>query len=282
MSYSLVQGQQYMALDLRRNQAYFTALKEVITPDSVVLDLGAGLGTLGMLAAQLGAKQVYLVEPEDIINVAQEIAQANGYKNITCLQGKIEEIELPESVDVIVSVFSNFLLQEDLLPSLFYARDKYLKPNGVMIPQGAVMKAVPVSIPDFYQKNIACWSEKHLGIDPTVGRNYVSNSIHFAQKELGQARHLSQPAKLLAMDFYSCHDTNCDSKVINTITESGVCHGWVGWFTMQLQDIWLSTAPHKPHLHWSAAFLPLDPAVELHTGEEIELKLQRPTFGDWS
>ncbi len=61
------------------NEAYAAALKAVITPESVVLDLGAGLGIHGLLAAQLGAKRVYLVEPEDIIAVTQEIAQADGY-----------------------------------------------------------------------------------------------------------------------------------------------------------------------------------------------------------
>jgi precorrin-6B methylase 2 len=283
MSYSLVQGQQFMALDKRRNQAYLEVLKQVITSESVVLDLGAGLGTLGLIAAQLGAKKVYLVEPEDIITVAGEIAKANGYQNVICLQGKIEEVQLPEKVDVIISVFTgNFLLQEDLLPSLFYARDKYLKSGGVMIPEAAVMEAVPVLIPDFYQKNIACWSENHLGIDPSIARSYVSNSIYFYQTELSNARYLAQPSKLLAMDFYSCNNTNCEIEITQKITESGCCHGWVGWFAMQLRDKWLSTAPHEPSLHWSAAFLPLDPPLELQTGEEVTFKLQRPPFGDWS
>jgi predicted RNA methylase len=125
-----------MTLDARRNQAYFEALKQVITPDSIVLDLGAGLGIHGLLSARLGAKRVYLVEPEDIITVAKDIAKANGYHDrVVCLQGKIEEVDIPELVDAIVSVFTgNFLLQEDLLPSLFYARDRYLKPDGTLIP----------------------------------------------------------------------------------------------------------------------------------------------------
>lgn len=84
-----------------------------LAPESVVLDLGAGLGIHGLLAAQLGAKRVYLVEPEDIIAVAGQISQANGYgERVKCLQGVIEEVNLPEPVDVIISVFTgNFLLE---------------------------------------------------------------------------------------------------------------------------------------------------------------------------
>lgn len=284
MSYLAVQGQQIMTLDYRRNQAYYEALKQVITPESVVLDLGAGLGILGMLAAQLGAKRVYLVEPEAIIQVAKNIAQQNGYGDrIQCLQGTIEEVDLPEPVDVIISVFTgNFLLQEDLLPSLFYARDKYLKPGGVMIPSAARMEAVPVSAPEIYQKNIACWSEPHFGIDHSEARQYVSQSVYFTRSELAQAQYLAQPAQLLAMDFHQCQSTNCNVEITYTIKEPGLCHGWVGWFTMELGNQWLSTAPHEPPVHWSSAFLPLDPPLEIHQETKVLFKLQRPIFGDWS
>lgn len=284
MSYLYVQGQQSMTLDSRRNEAYAQALKKVITPESVVLDLGAGLGIHGLLAAQLGAKRVYLVEPEDIIAVAAEISQANGYGDrVQCLQGKIEEVNLPEPVDVIVSVFTgNFLLQEDLLPSLFYARDKYLKPGGVLIPQDAVMEAAPVCVPELYQNEIASWSEPHMGIDHHAARTYASQAVYYYKKELTKAQYLAAPESLMAMDFYHSHSTNCQVEVKYKITQSGLCHGWAGWFKMQLGGSWVSTAPHEPPLHWSAAFLPLDPPLELTAGEEVTFKLQRPPFGDWS
>lgn len=284
MSYILVQGQQAMTLDSRRNEAYAQALAKAIAPDSVVLDLGAGLGIHGLLAAKLGAKQVYLVEPEDIISVAGQIVRANGFSDrVHCLQGKIEEVNLPEPVDVIVSVFTgNFLLEEDLLPSLFYARDKYLKPGGVMIPQAAVMEAVPICAEELYQQEIASWSVPHMGIEHDPARTYASQSIYYYNKELSKARYLAEPAKLLALDFHQAHSTYCQSEVQYAIAESGTCHGFAGWFKMQLGETWLSTAPHEPPLHWSAAFLPLDPPIELTAGEEIVFKLQRPPCGDWT
>lgn len=284
MSYLLIQGQQSMTLDSRRNEAYAKALANVITPESVVLDLGAGLGIHGLLAAQLGAKRVYLVEPEDIIAVSNEIVHANGFGDrIQCLQGKIEEINLPEAVDVIVSVFTgNFLLEEDLLPSLFYARDKYIKPGGVLIPQAAVMEAAPVYVPELYQQEIASWSESHRGIDHHPVRAYASQSIYYYKKELANLQYLAEPETLLAMDFYHSNSTDCQVEIPYKITKSGFCHGWAGWFKMQLGETWLSTAPHEPPLHWSAAFLPLDPPIELTAGETVTFKLQRPPFGDWS
>lgn len=284
MSYALVQGQHTMAFDTRRNAAYAAALKQVITPESVVLDLGAGLGMHGLMAAQLGAKRVYLVEPEDIITVTEAVVKANGYSDrIQCLQGKIEQVALPEPVDMIISVFTgNFLLQEDLLPSLFYARDKYLKPGGALIPSAAVMEAAPVCVPDLYAKEIEVWSQMPENLDYQAARDYANQSIYFYHKELNKARYLAAPGKLMALDFYQATSTHCQADVTFSVTESGMCHGFAGWFQMQLGDTWLSTAPHEPPLHWSAAFLPIDPPVEVCSGDEIIFKLQRPPLGDWT
>jgi predicted RNA methylase len=284
VSYLLVQGQQSMTLDSQRNEAYAKALAKLITPESVVLDLGAGLGIHGLLAAKLGAKRVYLVEPEDIISVAAQIAKANGYSDrVHCLQGKIEDVTLPEQVDVIISVFTgNFLLEEDLLPSLFYARDKYLKPGGVMIPQAAVMEVVPVCATELYQQEIESWSVPHMDINHAPARMYASQSIYYYSKDLDKAHYLAEPAKLLTLDFYHTNSTYCQAEAKFAIAESGVCHGFAGWFKMQLGETWLSTAPHEPPLHWSAAFLPLDPPIELTVGEEVTFKLQRPPCGDWT
>jgi SAM-dependent methyltransferase len=284
MSYLQVQGQQGMTLDERRNQAYLEALEKVITPESVVLDLGAGLGIHGLMAAKLGAKRVYLVEPEDIITVAGEIAQANGFGDrVQCLQGKIEDVELPEPVDVIISVFTgNFLLEEDLLPSLFYARDKYLKPDGVMIPSAGIMEAAPAHNPELHTKEIEVWSKAHHGIIHTPARAYASQSIYYYNKGINQSAYLAEPQSLMALDFYTATSTHCQSEVNYTLKESSLCHGWAGWFKMKLGDTWLSTAPHEPSLHWSAAFLPLDPPLSVTQGESITLRLQRPVGGDWT
>ncbi len=284
MSYALVQGQHSMALDVRRNEVYAQALAQVITPESVVLDVGAGLGIHGLLAAKLGAKRVYLVEPEDIIMVAKEIAHSNGLADrVVCLQGPIEEVELPEKVDIITSVFTgNFLLEEDLLPSLFYARDRYLKPGGILLPQAGVMQAAPVCAPEVYAADLDVWSQPHLGLDHSVARPYVSQSILYYRKELEKSRYLADPIDLFALDFHQATDTNCQVSVDYTITESGLCHGWAGWFKMQLGDTWLSTAPHEPQLHWGSAFLPLDPPITVTADDRVTFTLQRPPFADWS
>jgi SAM-dependent methyltransferase len=284
MSYASIRGQHSMALDAIRNEAYFQELTKIITPESVVLDVGAGLGIHGLLAAKLGAKRVYLVEPEVIITVAKEISDSNGFGDrVICLKGTIEEVEIPEKVDVITSVFTgNFLLEEDLLPSLFYARDRYLKPGGVLLPQAGIMEAAPVYAPELYETDLEIWSKPHFGIDHSAARAYINQSVFFYPKKIDEAQYLSEPIELFALDFHQDTDTNCQISTEYTITESGLCHGWAGWFKMRLGDNWLSTAPHEPSLHWGQAFLPLDPPIPFTVGEKVLFTLQRPPFADWS
>ncbi|MEP0945777.1 50S ribosomal protein L11 methyltransferase [Leptolyngbya subtilissima] len=273
-----------MTFDERRNSAYLKALKQVVTPDSVVLDLGAGLGMLGLQAAKLGAKRVYLVEPEDVISVTREIVKVNGFDDrVVCLQGKIEKVDIPEPVDVIISVFTgNFLLGEDLLPSLFFARDRYLKPGGVLIPNAAIMEAAPVSAPETFKEVIDVWSTPQLGIDQSPARTYANQQIYWYGKELKKAQYLAIPEPLMELDFYTATQTHCQTQISYAIKDAGCCHGFAGWFKMQLGDSWLSTAPHEPPLHWSVAYLPLDPPLEVTQGDDLTFRLTRPTYGDWT
>jgi SAM-dependent methyltransferase len=273
-----------MALDARRNAAYGAALRQAIGPETVVLDLGAGTGIHGLMAARLGAKRVYLVESEDIIAVAEEIVRANGLQDtVRCLQGRIEDVQLPEQVDVIVSVLTgNFLLTEDLLPALFHARDTVLKPGGLLIPGAATMEAAPVSAPAFHTKEVASWSVPHEGIDMSAARAYAANTVFYRMDGIRDTPYLAEPLPLYTLDFHADSYVSVHIEATYEIAQSGVCHGWLGWFTMKLGDQWLSTSPREDPLHWSPAFLPLDPPLAFEQGEHVVFTLDRAPFGDWT
>ena len=68
-----------MIADNVRMDAYAFALKTAVTPDSVVLDIGAATGIHALLACKFGARKVYAVESNDAIHLARELAQANGF-----------------------------------------------------------------------------------------------------------------------------------------------------------------------------------------------------------
>lgn len=284
MSYSSVPRHRWMALDTVRNDAYAAALRQVVGPETIVLDLGAGTGVLGLMAARLGAKRVYLVEPEDIISVAEEIAEANGLRGpVQCIQGRIEDVSLPERVDVIVSVLTgNFLVTEDLLQTLFYARDHVLRPGGVLIPSAATMEAAPVSAEKLHAESIGAWSVSQNGIDLTAARPYAGNTVFYRSDELRNVPMLAEPQVIHTVDFHRDGYDAVKVEATYEVTATGTCHGWVGWCSMKLGDRWLSTSPHASSVHWSQAFLPLDPPVALTRGERVVFTLSRAPRGDWT
>ena len=272
-----------MALDRVRNRAYAEALSRVITPDSVVLDLGAGVGIHGLIAARLGARRVYLVEPEDVISVADEAARANNLQEVVrCLHGRLEDVTIPERVDVIISVFTgNMLLNEDLLPVLLRARDTYLKPGGILLPDRATIELAPVTAPALHAREIESWSEPQHEVTLAPARAYAANTVFYGW-DRADVSYLAEPNSLHAVDLATDAYDALHSETAFTIRTAGVCHGLAGWFTMRLGDRWVSTAPVAERMHWSPAFLPLDPPIPLAEGDTLSVRIDRAPYGDWT
>merc|ERR1711973_193130 len=80
----------------------------------VVLDIGCGTGILSMFAAKAGASRVFGIDCSDIVNQATEIVKANNLDDvISIIKGKVEEVELPEGiekVDIIISEWMGYCL----------------------------------------------------------------------------------------------------------------------------------------------------------------------------
>src|SRR5215204_2432062 len=93
-----------MLADAPRMDAYAAALRHAVKPDSVVMDLGSGPGVFALLACKLGARRVYAVEPEGVISLAREAAEANGFADrIEFFESLSTAISLPEPASIIIS-----------------------------------------------------------------------------------------------------------------------------------------------------------------------------------
>ena len=131
-----------MLQDDQRMSAYQQAIRlnaEEHFRGKVVLDVGAGTGVLSIWAAQAGAAHVYAVEATAVAVHAERMVQAHGFADtITVLRGRMEDVELPSKVDVILSEWMGyFLLRESMVQSVLLARDRWLAPGGVMYPSSA-------------------------------------------------------------------------------------------------------------------------------------------------
>ena len=112
-------------------------------------------------AVKAGAKHVIGVDMSTIIEKAREIVAINGMSDkITLLQGKMEEVELPfPKVDIIISEWMGyFLLYESMLDTVLYARDTYLKKDGLIFPDKATIFMAGIEDGDYKEEKIGCMS----------------------------------------------------------------------------------------------------------------------------
>lgn len=97
----------------------------------IVLDVGAGSGILSFFAAEAGAKKVYAVEASNMAEHAQRLIKSNKLEDvITVIAGKIEEIELPQKVDIIISEPMGYMLYNERMLETFLHAKKWLKEGG--------------------------------------------------------------------------------------------------------------------------------------------------------
>ena len=61
-----------------RNALYAKAISRIIKPGDVVVDLGCGVGVLGLLCLEAGAARVYGIDHSDAIELARETVAKAG------------------------------------------------------------------------------------------------------------------------------------------------------------------------------------------------------------
>ena len=137
-SYTRTRIHRDMISDRVRTETYRRAImhNKHLFKDKVVLDVGCGTGILSLFAAKAGAKKVYGVDMSEFAFLAGQNAVNNNFNDkVEIIKGKMEEVELPEKVDVIISEWMGYcLFYESMLDSVLFARDKWLNEDGIIMP----------------------------------------------------------------------------------------------------------------------------------------------------
>ena len=135
-----------------------------------VLDLNCGLCHLSKFCIDAGATHVVAVDSSLIIPYTQQIIKLNNLdQQITVLQGKLKEVELPiKSFDIVVCEWMGFnLFFDSALEDIIYARDHLLSEGGLIMPDRAVMHIAGIDDSSYIEERTTFW-------DSVYGYNYKS------------------------------------------------------------------------------------------------------------
>ncbi|CAD5214863.1 unnamed protein product [Bursaphelenchus xylophilus] len=263
--YGLLHQQQNMLQDYVRTSTYQNSFLWNCGDfdGKVVLDVGAGTGILSFFAVQAGAKKVYAVEASSMAVHCQELIRTNNLSDkITLIPGKIEEVSIPETVDIIISEPMGYMLvNERMLESFVYAR-KFLKPNGQMFPTKSNMYFSLFSDELLYQETVqrcTFWHHEHFyGVNLSGLKNqaYVEN---FKQPVVDNWSPTIVCSDVLVWPYDFEKDSveklhTIDIPFTFTATRTAFVHGLASWFDVLFcgtqKEVRLSTGPSDPPTHW--------------------------------
>lgn len=276
----LVEHSRYV-LDDVRTDAYRTALAAVVTPDSVVMDLGAGTGILGLLAAQAGARHVYAVEEGPIAALASQIVEASGYSDrVTVIAESSLTTELPEPADVVVCDQLFGAVIEAQMPRLLAdARHRHLRPNGVLMPSRYVVTATPVEMSTLNRRIARLQTVDHVDLQPLV--TATVNTV--AQCNVNEIAPLAKGAPLIGP--VDADDMEAQpGEAVFAPTAGRVDGIALTWEAELAPGVWMSNGGDHP-IDRAVAVLPLHEPTTVSGNDTVSVALTfRPRLGlvDWT
>jgi len=272
-----------MLRDKSRTCAYRDAINNLDLEDKIVLDLGCGTGILSLFAAKKGAKHVYAVDMSDVIYQAMDIARENNlHDKITFLKGRIEDLELPVSkVDVIVSEWMGyFLLFESMLDSVLYARDRWLQPEGLLLPDRCTISIGGLGDPTLYTTYVSFWEDVYSFKMSCMKSEVVVDGcvLQVASSMLSTEMQIVKE-----IDINSCRSSDLDFTQdfsLRIDAKTDVLYGLVGSFDVSFgpystsssssSPIVLSTSPAVTPTHWKQTVFFFPQPLKVTSGESLE------------
>ncbi|MCL7487985.1 MAG: protein arginine N-methyltransferase [Desulfobulbaceae bacterium] len=278
-----------MMNDSPRNDAYFAALQNAITPDTHVLEIGTGSGLLAMMSARLGARQVTTCEAvAEIAGIAQAIVADNGFTPpVTVINKMSTKLEvgkdMDERADLLVSeILSSEFLGEGVLPSIEDARRRLLKPGGRIIPaRGSIQFAL------FGGSDI----EKNIRVDQVYGFDLGRFNTMVSRKQILfrndlNIEMLSDETCAFFFDFAEPERIPSQEKknIDVPVRKTGRCYGIIQWIRLEMDDtVVFENHPSvkNPAQAWSHCLYIFPDAMDVTPGQVIQITAAHNRITPW-
>lgn len=193
------------------------------------------------------------------------------------------------------------LLYESMWRSLLYARDKWLKPSGTMLPSVAEMFLAAVTDEDAWQEKVEFWeSVKGLyEVDMSPMTTYAWKCMcKFVKITTLQPENvLSKSQSIARFDINTVMTSDLEhvkSDFSFISMGHGTLHGFAMWFKVQfdppiarennaeMNSIMLNTSPYDEPTHWQQCVLYVQHPVTVNQDDEISGSIEITTNKKYS
>lgn len=274
-----------MIRDDTRMNAHVEALRRAVKAGDTVVDIGAGTGIFSLIACQLGARHVYAIEPNPLIALGRSMAKANGFEDrITFIQDISTRVNLPEKADVVIGDLRGILpLYRQAIPAFADARQRLLKPDGILIPEEDRIYLSLLEAPDSYHGRVLTpWLENAYKLDLSAGFPFQVN-MPMPKDRRVEPEQLVLPGQLWETFRYGTRTDPGASKTLSwTAEREATAHFIYAWFDATLyQDIGYTNAPGvsgaQVYGNW---MFPLKKPLDVKCGDTLEITLGAYLTGD--
>ncbi|RWS03309.1 protein arginine N-methyltransferase PRMT1-like protein, partial [Dinothrombium tinctorium] len=268
-----------MLKDQTRTETYQNAMlyNKHLFKNKTVLDVGCGTGILSMFAAKAGAARVIGIECSGIVNLAERIIKDNKLDSIiSIIKGKVEEIELPpdvEKVDIIISEWMGYcLFYESMLDTVIYARDKWLKPGGLMFPDRATVYICAIEDRQYKEDKINWWDDVY-GFNMSCVREVAIKEPLVDVVDPKQV--VTNSCLLKEVDLYTVksEDLSFTSPFCLIVKRDDYVQAFCTYFSIEFtkchKKTGFSTSPHDHYTHWKQTVFYIEESLTCKRGEQI-------------
>jgi type I protein arginine methyltransferase len=269
-----------MLEDKIRMDAYSAAIARAVQPNDAVVDLGCGPGVFALLACKAGARSVYAIDTNGVVEFGRHLAAVNGFSDrIHFLRGDSRQIHLPERVNVIVSDIRGSLpLYSHAVGTLEDARNRFLATGGRLLPTRDTLRAAVVQLSEYYHHVTSAWRDGGGQLELSSALPLVLNTTY--RYQLRPEHLLSESCPWHVLDYLAGAKTTAQSCLKLPILRNAVGHGLGIWFETQLIDnIGYSSGPQSGETVYGHLFLPWLEPVALREGEICHVDLRAHLVG---
>ena len=210
-----------------------------------------------------------------VANHAAEVVRKNGYKEqISIVRGKVEDIELEvEKVDIIVSEWMGYcLLYESMLPSVLFARDKWLTKGGLLLPSSCSLYVAGMTDLAWHNQKFGFWDNvEGFNMQAMKALAITEPSVDW----VNPGSMLTEPYLLKNFNLHSCTKDDLAFTVPFNLkaTRGGNLTALVTFFDVEFEDghksITLSTSPWAAQTHWKQTIFHLKIAARIAEGQLV-------------